>query len=59
MLRKCPAATAVVASAKLTRKWTVNEAGHQDRVSIPNARPIEAPPLAVKRVEAEIRGSAP
>ena len=56
MLRKCPAATAVVASAKLTRKWTVNEAGHQDRVSIPNARPIEAPPLAVKRVEAEIRG---
>ena len=57
--RKCPAATPVVASAKLNRKRTVNEAGHQDRASIPKARRIEAPPPAVKRVEAEIRGSAP
>jgi len=56
--RKCPAATPVVAWAKLNRKRTVNEAGHQDRVSMPNARRIEAPPPAVKRVEAEIRGSA-
>jgi len=57
--RKCPAATPVVASAQLNnRKRTINEAGHQDRVSIPKARRIEAPPPAVKPVEAEIRGSA-
>jgi len=55
----CPAATPVVASAKLNRKQTVNKAGHQDHASIPKARPIEAPPPAVKGVEAEIRGSAP
>ena len=57
--RKCPAATSVVASAKLNRKETVNEAGYQDRASIPKARRIEAPPPPVKRVEAEIRRSAP
>jgi len=56
--RNCPAATPVVASAKLNRKPTVNQAGHQDRASIPKTRGIEAPPPAVKRVEAEIRGSA-
>jgi len=56
---KCPTATPIVASPKLNRKWTVNEAGHQDRASIPQARRIEAPPPAVKRGEAEIRGSAP
>jgi len=57
--RKYPAATPVVASAKLNRKRTVNEAGHQDRASMPKARRIEPPPPAVTRVEAEIRGSAP
>jgi len=57
--RKCPAATLVIASAKLNRKRTVNEAGYQDDASIPNARRIEALPPAVKRVEAEIPGSAP
>jgi len=57
--RKCPAATEVVASAKLNRKRTVNEAGHQDRVSSPKTSRIEAPPPALKREEAEIRGSAP
>ena len=57
--RKCPAATPVVASAKLNCKRTVNEAGHQDRVSIPKPRRIEAPPPAVKQVEAEIRRSGP
>jgi len=56
--RKCPAATPVVASAKVNRKRTVNEAGHQDCVSIPKARRIETPPPGVKRVETEIRGSA-
>jgi len=56
---KCRAATLVVASAKLNRKRTVNEAGYQDRASIPKARRIEAPPPAVKRVEAEIHRSAP
>jgi len=56
--RKCPAATPVVALAKLNGKRTINEAGHQDRASIPKARRIEAPPPAVKQVEAEIRGSA-
>jgi len=55
--RKCPAATPVVASAKLERKRTFNEAGYQDHASIPKARRIEAPPPAVKRVEADIHGS--
>ena len=48
-----------MASAKLQRKRTINEAGHHDRASIPKARRIEAPPPAVKPVEAQIRGSAP
>jgi len=56
---KCPVATRVVASAKLNHKQNINEAGYQDHASIPKARQIEAPPPAVKRVEAEIRGSAP
>jgi len=45
---KCSAATPVVASAKLYRKRTVDEAGHQDRASIMKARRIEAPLPAVK-----------
>jgi len=48
--RKCPAPSPVVASAKLNHKWTVNEAGHQERAPIPKARCIEAPPLGFKRV---------
>ena len=57
--RKCPAAPPVVASARLNRKQTVHEAGHLHGASFPNASRIEAPPPAVKQVEAEIRGSAP
>jgi len=56
--RKCPAATPVVASAKLNSKQTVNEIGHQVRAPIPKARRIE-PPKPVKRVEEEIRQWAP
>ena len=56
---KCPAASPVAASAKLNRKWTVNEAGHQECAPIPKARRNEAPPPALKRVEAEIRTSGP
>jgi len=48
-----------VASAKLNHKRTVNEAVYQDHASILKAIQIEAPPPAVKRVEAEIRGSRP
>ena len=57
--RKCPAANPVVASAKLSRKRTATEAGHRnDRV--PKERRIEAAPSpTVKRVETEVRGSAP
>jgi len=57
--RKCPAATPVVASPKLNRRGTVNDAGHQNHASIPKARRIEAPRPTVQRVEAEIHGSAP
>jgi len=57
--RICHSSTPVVPSAKRNHKWTVNEAGHQDRASILKARRMEAPPPAGKRGEAEIRGSAP
>ena len=46
--RKCPAATPVVAWAKLNCKRTINEAGYHNRASIPKARRIEASPRAVK-----------
>jgi len=57
--RICPAATQVVASAKVIRKLTVNKAGYQEWAPIPKARRNEAPPPPLKRVEAEIRRSAP
>ena len=46
--RKCPAAAPVVTSAKLNRKRTVNEVGHQECAPIPKARRIKAPLPAVK-----------
>ena len=49
----------VVASAKLSRKRTSDQAGHRERPPVPKARRLEAPPPSVKRVEAEIRGSGP
>ena len=49
----------VVASAKLSRKRTSDQAGHRERPPVPKARQLEAPPPSVKRVDAEIRGSGP
>jgi hypothetical protein len=57
--RKCTATNPVVASAHRGKKRTAQEAGHREIPTNPKMRRIEAPPPAVKRIDAEVRGSAP
>jgi hypothetical protein len=57
--RKCTATNPVVASAHRGKKRTAQEAGHREIPTVPKMRRIEAPPPAVKRIDAEVRGSAP
>jgi len=56
---KSPAATPVVALAKLNHRQTVTEVGHLDCAPIPKARRIEVAPPAVKQGEAEVGRWAP
>jgi len=56
---KCPSATPVVASSRITRKRGAGEAGYEATQAAKNRRIEAAPKPAVKQVVAEVRGSPP
>jgi len=56
---KCPSATLVVASYRITRKRGAGEAGYKATQASKNRRIEAAPKPAVKQVVAEVGGSPP
>jgi len=56
---KCPSATPVVASSRITRKRGASEAGYEATQAPKNRHMEAAPKPAVKQVVAEVPGSPP